>query len=83
MQSLFFSTVMILCEYEDEVSVVFLLKRRRTALYRKSDIDFEYQMTHFNLEQLPSGGLAKNSEPILFEYSCQVTSGVNRAMLSH
>ena len=44
---------MILCEYEDEVSTVFLLlKRRRTALYRKRDIDFEHQMTHFSLEQL-------------------------------
>ena len=25
--------------------------------------------------KLPSGGLAKNSEPIPFEYSCQMTSG--------
>ena len=35
------------------------------------------------LSLLTSGGLAKNSEPIPFEYSCQVTSGVNKAMLSH
>ena len=31
---------------------------------------------------LSSGGLAKSSKPIPFEYSCQVTWGVNKAMLS-
>ena len=36
-----------------------------------------------SIKVITSGGLAKNSEPIPFEYSCQVTSGVNKAMLSH
>ena len=30
-----------------------------------------------------TGGRCRNSEPIPCEYSCQVTSGVNKAMLSH
>ena len=52
-------------------------------MHENSSLIFRGFKERFLAQQnFASGGLAKSSEPIPFEYSCQVTLGVNKAMLS-